>query len=83
MFKTSTFKLGHINERNFVVGFHPIRPGLLRVPGIGGRGGGVERRVPAANSSKTITDIEIQFGGVVENHKLINLVQDNWNVTSS
>ena len=37
----------------------------------------------AANSSKTITDIEMQFGGVVENHKLINLVQDNWNVTSS
>ena len=30
--------------------------------------------MPAAYNSKTIKDNEIKFGGVVENHKLINLV---------
>ena len=25
----------------------------------------MERKVPAVNSSKTITDIEVQFGGVI------------------
>ena len=35
-----------------------------------GRGG----ELPAANNSKTIHDIEIKFGRVVENHKLIKLV---------
>ena len=42
----------------------------------GGRGGGGERggEVPAAHNSKTINDNGMKFGGVVENHKLINLV---------
>ena len=30
--------------------------------------------MPAAHNSKTIDGIEMKFGGVVENHKLINLV---------
>ena len=30
--------------------------------------------MPAAHNSKTIHGIERKFGGVVENHKLINLV---------
>ena len=40
--------------------------------GVPGGGGG--RKVPAAHNSKTIDGIEMKFGGVVENHKLINLV---------
>ena len=44
--------------------------GFLRLPGLGGG----EAGVPAAYNSKTINDIEIRFGGVVENHKRINLV---------
>ena len=36
------------------------------------RGGG--RKVPAAHKSETIHGIEMKFGRVVENHKLINLV---------
>ena len=30
--------------------------------------------MPAAHNSKTINDNRMKFGGVVENHKLINLV---------
>ena len=30
--------------------------------------------MPAAHNSKTINDKGMKFGGVVENHKLINLV---------
>ena len=30
--------------------------------------------MPVAHNSKTIYDNGIKFGGVVENHKLINLV---------
>ena len=37
----------------------------------------------AAYNSKTIQDIEIKFGGIVENCKVINLVLLNWRVTSS
>ena len=37
---------------------------------LGGGGGGV----PAAHNSKTIHDIGMKFGRVVENHKLINLM---------
>ena len=39
-------------------------------------GGGVFpllRKVPAANNSKTISDNELKSGGVVKNHKLINI----------
>ena len=32
------------------------------------------RKVPKAHKSKTIHGIEMKFGRVVENHKLINLV---------
>ena len=39
--------------------------------------------VPAAHNSKTIHDIEMKFGRVVKNHKLINLVPFNMQVTSS
>ena len=35
---------------------------------------GGERKVPAAHNSKTIHDNGMKFGGVVENHKLINFV---------
>ena len=45
-----------------------------------GEGGG---EVPAAYNSKTISENEIKFVGVVENHRLINLVLFNWLMTSS
>ena len=45
--------------------------GFMRLAGLGGGGGG---GVPVAYNSKTINDNEMEFGGVVENHKLINLV---------
>ena len=48
--------------------------GLSGPPGGGGAGGW---KVPAAHNSKTIPGIEIKFGRVVENHKLINLVKFN------
>ena len=52
---------------------NPIRPGLFwgawAWRGGGGGGGG---EVPAAQNSKTIHGIEMKFGRVVENHKLIN-----------
>ena len=37
----------------------------------------------AAHNSKTINDNGMKFGGVVKNHKLINLVYFNWLMTSS
>ena len=37
----------------------------------------------AAHNSKTIYGFEMKFGRVVENHKLINLVSFNWQMTSS
>ena len=46
-------------------------PGFFGELGPGGRGG---RKVPAAHNSKTIHGIGMEFGRVVENHKLINLV---------
>ena len=42
------------------------------MPGPGGGGGG--QKVPAAHNSKTIRGIELKFGRVAENHKLINFV---------
>ena len=39
---------------------------------VGGGGGGVR-----GDNSNTINDNEMKFGGVVANHKLINLVQFN------
>ena len=39
------------------------------------------RKVPAAHNSKTINDNEMKFGGIVESHKLINLVLFNWHMT--
>ena len=47
--------------------------GFLRVARLG-PGEGERRKVPAAHNSKTINDNGMKFGGVVENHKLINLV---------
>ena len=41
-------------------------PGFLGVPGPRGWGG-----VPAAHNFKTIHGIEMKFGRVVENHKLM------------
>ena len=59
-------------------------PGFSTVPGQGGRGvgrgraegvgGGVGWKNPAAYNSKTIHGIEMKFGQLVENHKLINFV---------
>ena len=40
----------------------------------GSRWGGGGRKVPAAHNSKPIHGIELKFGRVVENHKLVNLV---------
>ena len=37
--------------------------------------------MPVTNNSKTIHGIEIKFDRVVENHKLIHLVQFNWQIT--
>ena len=39
--------------------------------------------MPAAHNSKTIHGIEMKFGRVVENHKLISFVQSNWQMMSS
>ena len=61
-----------------------FRLGFLRVARLGGRGGGRGgRKVPADYNSKTINGNGMKFGGVVENLKLINLVQFYWFVTSS
>ena len=38
------------------------------------RGGGGAPKVPAAYNSKTIHGIEMKFGRIVENYKLINLI---------
>ena len=38
--------------------------------------------MPTAYNSKTINDNEMKFVGVVEDHKLINLVWFNWRMTS-
>ena len=60
--------------------FNPIRPGFFWEPGLeggvgrGGGGGGRRRKVPATYNSETFHGIEMKFGRVVENHKLINLV---------
>ena len=53
--------------------------GFLRMAQLGGGGG---RKLPAAHNSKTINDNGIKFGGVVENHKLINFILFNWPMTS-
>ena len=50
---------------------NPIPPGLFEGGSAWGGGGG---EVPAAHNSKTINDNGMKIGGVVENHKLINLV---------
>ena len=54
---------------------NPIPPGLFEgASALVGGGGGRGRKVLAAYNSKTINDSGVKFGGVVENHKLINLV---------
>ena len=45
-----------------------FRLGFLRVAQLGGGGGGSERKVPAADNSKTINDNEMKLGGVVKDH---------------
>ena len=50
--------------------FNPIRSRLYEAGWAWREGGGV----PVAYNSKTINDNEMEFDGVVENHKLINLV---------
>ena len=56
---------------------NPIRPrlffGCLDRRGVG---------IPAAHNSKPIHSIEIKIGRIVENRKLINLVQFDWQMTS-
>ena len=49
---------------------NPVPPGLFEGGSAWGGGG----EVPAACNSKTISDNGMKFGGVIENHKLINLV---------
>ena len=39
--------------------------------------------MPAAYNSRTINDNEMKLGGVVKDHKLINVVWFNWQMTSS
>ena len=50
-------------------------PGFLMVPGPGKRvvvvGGGGWRKAASAYNSKTIHGIEMKFGSIVENHKLV------------
>ena len=58
-----------------------IRPGLWG--GGGGKGGCRGRKVPAAYNSKTINDIEMKLGDVVENQKLTNLLWNKLHVSSS
>ena len=57
---------------------NPIQPGLLDdgcVRGEGGGGDGAGGIMSAAcNSCKNCDDIEVNFGGVVKNHKLYNLM---------
>ena len=53
---------------------NPIQSGLFLGVWAGGGGGGGRRKVPAAHNSKTVHGIEMKFGTVVENHKLIKLV---------
>ena len=50
--------------------------------GGGGGGGGGHGRKCRYNST-TINDIDIEIAGLVENHKLINLVWFKWHVKSS
>ena len=38
--------------------------------------------MPAAHNSKAVRGIGMKFGRVVKNHKLINLVLLNWQMTS-
>ena len=52
---------------------NPIQSGLF-FGCLGRGGGGGRRKVPAAHNSKTVHGIEMKFGTVVENHKLIKLV---------
>ena len=67
--------IGHDGNKNnlrtieapIVQRLDPIRSGLFL--GAWARGGGE----PAAHNSKTIHGIEMNFGRVVENNKLINL----------
>ena len=54
-------------------------PGFFACLGRGGVGG----EEPAVYNSITIHGIEMKFGRVVENHKLINLVKFNFQITSS
>ena len=56
------FRLKSINSFSL----NPIQPGLFEARWAWGR------KVPLVY--KTINDIEMKFSGVVENHKLINLV---------
>ena len=46
--------------------------GFFRVAWLGRGGGG--RKVPVTHNSKATNDNGMKFGGVVENHKLINMV---------
>ena len=52
-------------------------PGFFWVPGAGGG------KCPRPITLNLFMVIEMKFGRVVENHKLINLVEDNWQITSS
>ena len=47
--------------------FNPIPPGLFEGGADWGRMGG-RQKVPSAYNSKTISDNEMKFGGVVKDH---------------
>ena len=74
-FTLNLFGLGFLRVAVFFFRFICV---CVCVGGGGGGGwrGGGGRKVPsrAAHNSKTINDNRIKFGGVVENHKLINLI---------
>ena len=58
-------------------------PGFFGMPGPWGGGEGRGAESARGPYSKTIDGIEMKFGKVVENHKLINLVGFNWQMTLS
>ena len=74
--------MGAILDFQFCLTLTLSGPGIFWLPGPWGGGAG-GKKVPTVHNSETIHGIGITFCRVVENHKLINLVEINWQMTSS